>query len=51
MPPAELILFDLEGTLLKYTVTWGFRLRSELEASGAVYIADAVTDIIDLTGK
>jgi phosphoglycolate phosphatase len=29
-------------------VTWGFRLRSELEANGAVYIAESITDIINL---
>jgi phosphoglycolate phosphatase len=29
-------------------VTWGFRPRSELEAGGAVYIADSVADIINL---
>jgi phosphoglycolate phosphatase len=29
-------------------VTWGFRSRSELETNGAVYIAESITDIINL---
>ncbi|MDR0699220.1 MAG: HAD family hydrolase [Tannerella sp.] len=29
-------------------VTWGFRTRSELETNGAVYIAESITDIINL---
>ena len=29
-------------------VTWGFRPREELEASGANFIADSTTDIIDI---
>jgi phosphoglycolate phosphatase len=32
-------------------VTWGFRPRSELEATGATHIANSTTDILNLIGE